>query len=225
MSREKGLKAVTLAATIVLISLCLIVPLPVLATNPAAIINGHMDSNEPWIHWFSDQTWSFKGYPHHQQSGNTLGFDAYYFSDSSNLYLFISTNDNTASTFNRDKFIVYFDIFPYGRGPEDIAYSIEPPTLVYDGGLKLHGPNWGNFEAYNGIAADSTSNGKRTYEVAVPIEDIVPDRNNVNYRNAKFALYLENYGYFIWGEQKVVNCHPDSAGVDDCWKKTNLWQV
>jgi uncharacterized repeat protein (TIGR02543 family) len=221
-SGEGTLKAVKLVATILLICLCLITPLPALATNQA-IINGKMDSSEPWIHWFSDQTWSFKGYNYRQQPGNTLGFDAYYFSDNSKLYMFIKTDDNTVGDFNRDKFMIYFDVFPYGRGSEDIAYSIEAPTLIYDGGLKLRGPSWCDMGFYSGITAGSEQ-GKRTFEVAIPLNDLVPNKNNVNYRSAKMMIYLENYGDKLWAEHKVVNYYPDQANVNNCQKKTNLWQ-
>ncbi len=215
------MKAVKLVATILLISLCLITPLPVLGTDPA--INGQMDASEPWVHWFSDQTWEFKGYPHNQQPGNTLGFDAYYFYANSKLYLFISTDDNTAENFNRDKFTVYFDIFPYGLGPEDVPYSIEAPTLLYDEGSKLRGPSWSNIRSYEQISTDSIA-GQRTFEVAIPLNDIVPNVNNVNYRTAKMMIYLENYGEYLWAQHKVVNYHPDQANGNNYWKNPNKWE-
>jgi uncharacterized repeat protein (TIGR02543 family) len=182
-----------------------------------------MDSSEPWVHWFSDQTWSFKGYRNHQQPSNTLNFNASYFSDSSKLYLFIQTDDNTAESLNRDKFVVYFDVFPYDRGSEDVAYSIEAPTLLYDGGLKLRGPSWCDMGLYNGITAGS-KNGLRTFEVAIPLSDLVPNKNNVNYRSAKMMIYLENYGDKLWAEHKVANYYPDQANVNNYQKKTSLWQ-
>lgn len=94
------MKACKVAVTLLLVFLVVIVPIPVFATNNVTF-NGQMDSGENWVHWFTDQTYEYCGYPHQEQSGNTLGFDAYYTSDSSNLYIFVSTDDNTVGDHQR----------------------------------------------------------------------------------------------------------------------------
>jgi hypothetical protein len=200
----------------------LFVPFSVVASNPAAI-DGNMGSAESWTQWFSDQTYEYHGFPCHQQTANTLAYEVFSFSDNSNLYLFVLTNDNTADSSNRDKFMVYFDIYPYGLGSEDTAFCIEPPTDVYGPGLKLHGPTWSDFISYSGIASGS-NNGRRTFEVAVPLVELVPNRNDVNYRNAKVMIYLENRGPYVKGAHKVINYFPDAACGNKYWKESKLWQ-
>ena len=217
------MKVKTIVIVALRISSFLITAFPAHATNQI-VINGQKDPSIPWVHWFSDNTYEYHGYPKQEQAGNTLAYDAYYYSDNSKLYIFISTDDNTVGSSQRDTFTIYFDVYQLGSlGPEDVAYSIQAPTSLYGPGITMHGPCWSDIQPYSDIAVGSM-NGLRTYELAVPLSTLVPDINNVNYRTVKFMIYMENYGDYLYGAHKVVNFYPDAADIGNYQKNSCNWR-
>ncbi len=214
---------IVLLLILLLSSFSVIIP-SVYSTSSPITLDGTMNPDEQWTFWHSDSTYDFVGYRHFEQETNKLAYEAYVCTtDPDSLCVFISTNDNSFDFSHRDKFSIYFDVYPYGRGEEDVAYEIEVPSFWYGGGIKKHGPHWWSLDNYQNIIAGST-NGYRTYELHIPLSDIALDTEDENYRRPRFMIYLENYGSVKWRAQKLNNYHPDDVEHSKWWKHTDLWE-
>ncbi len=214
---------IVLVLLLVVSSFSFIVP-SVYPTSSPIILDGTMNPDEQWTFWHSDSTYDFVGYCHFEQETNKLAYEAHVCTtDPDSLCVFISTNDNSFDSNHRDKFSVYFDVYPYGRGEEDKAYEIEVPSFWYGAGIKKHGPHWWSLDNYQNIVAGS-ANGYRTYELHLPLSDIVPDTEDENYRHPRFMICIENYGSVKWRAQKLNNYHPDEAEHKKWGKHADLWE-